>query len=325
VSVAERDLIRAFERVLGVRSERVVYATGDDAAVVRADGVAITSIDALVEGVHFELSTHSPADIGHKALAAALSDLAAMGARPGEAYVALGAPADFGEDAAVELVGGMEALAERTGTTIAGGDVTAAPALTLAVTVVGWAGGERDLAYRDGARAGHLVGVTGELGGSGVGLALLGGADPSLAPEARAAAVARHRRPEPLLDAGRALAGAVVGAMIDVSDGVATDAAHVADRSGVLLEVRLEDLPLAPGVEEVARAAGADPLEFAASAGDDYELLFTTAPERREAIESAAHHAGSPVSWIGSVEAGSGVRLVGPGGEPVSLTGYEHG
>ena len=198
----ERDLIRAFERILRVRSERVVYATGDDAAVVRADGVAVTSIDAVVEGVHFELSTHSPADVGHKALAVSLSDLAAMGARPGEAFVALGAPASFGEDAALELIESMERLAERTGTTIAGGDVTAAPVLTLAVTVIGWAGGERDLAYRDGARPGHLVGVTGQLGASAAGLLLLRGAEVDLPSDERDALIARHRRPEPLLEAG---------------------------------------------------------------------------------------------------------------------------
>jgi thiamine-monophosphate kinase len=290
-----------------VRSERVVYATGDDAAVVRADGVAVTSIDAQVEGVHFELATHSPADVGHKALGAALSDLAAMGARPGEAFVALGVPASFGDDASLELVESMERLAERTGTTIAGGDVTAAPALTVAVTVIGWAGGERDLAYRDGARAGHLVGVTGRLGASAAGLLLLQGVEADLPEGERDALLARHRRPEPLLEAGSALAGAVVGAMIDVSDGIATDARHLAEQSGVRIEIELGRLPLAEGVE--------DP-QLAATVGEDYELLFTAPPE-------FVAPAGVEITWIGTAQEGSGLALT-HSGAPLELSGYEH-
>ena len=311
--MAERDLIRAFERILRVRSERVLLASGDDAAVVRAGGVAVTSVDAIVEGVHFELDTHSPGDVGHKALAASLSDLAAMGAEPGEAYVVLGTPASFGESRAIELVEAMESLAERSGVTIAGGDVIAAPA-----------GGERDLTYRQGAEPGHLVGVTGALGGSMAGLLLLRGADADLDEAERDALLLRHRRPEPQLAVGAALTEAVVGAMIDVSDGIAADAGHIAERSGVSVEVRLGELPLAAGVEAVARRAGRDPLELAASGGDDYELLFTAAPDRRETVESTARAAGATVTWVGSVSAGAGVRLVGPDGRPVELSGYEH-
>src|SRR5690242_21726560 len=127
--MGELELIAAIQSALGPLPARVLTGPGDDAAVVRADAVAVTSIDTVVDGVHFELVTHSPADVGHKALATALSDLAAMGAQAGEAYVSLALPDGFGEDAATELVDGMRALARRTGTTIAGGDVVSGPAL----------------------------------------------------------------------------------------------------------------------------------------------------------------------------------------------------
>lgn len=322
--MTELELIRRIQNRLRVHGDRVLHGSGDDAAVVRAGAVAVTSIDAMVEGVHFKLSTHSPADVGHKALAAALSDIAAMGAEAGEAYVALGLPDGFGEDAAIELVDAMEELAGRSEATIAGGDVTAAPALFVGVTVAGWAGSEQELVYREGARPGEVVGVTGELGGSGAGLLLLDGLEVDLPDGERDALIRRHRRPEPLLAAGRALAEAGVSAMIDVSDGIATDAGHLAERSGVAIEVRLAELPLTPGVEAVARAAGRDPRELAATAGDDYELLFTAPPESRGQIEAAARQAGSRVTWLGDVAAGSGLRLLGADGAPLDLSGYEH-
>jgi thiamine-monophosphate kinase len=314
VTVKELSLIQTLEASLTNRSGRLVRWTGDDAAVVRARPLAVTSIDAIAEGVHFELSTHGPADIGWKALATALSDLAAMGADAGEAYVSLALPGDF--EGALELVGGMEELAGRCGVTIAGGDVIRAPALTVTVAVTGWADRERDLVGRDGASPGELVGVTGSLGGSEAARVLLKGGE-----RPPAELLQRHLRPEPRLAAGRALAGAGATAMIDLSDGLATDGAHVAERSGVQLRLLLADLPLTPGVETVAE----DPHAFAVGGGDDYELLVSVPADARAAAEVAATGARAPLTWLGETAPGHGLVLLDSSGRAVSgLAGYEH-
>jgi thiamine-monophosphate kinase len=299
--VRELELIDAIRAALTDRGERTVRWSGDDASVVRARPLAVTSIDTVVDGVHFRLDTHAPADVGWKALATALSDLAAMGAAPGEAYVALVLPEGF--DGALELVGGMEELAATAGVTIAGGDVVRGPALTVCVTVVGWADGEDELVGRDGAAPGDLVGVTGELGGSEAGRLALGRGESGALAE-------RHLRPAPRLEEGRALAAAGASAMIDLSDGLATDARHLADASGVELRLRLDALPCAPGVTPGQAAVG----------GDDYELLFAIAPQRRADAEAAA-----AVSWLGEVGVGGGLVLLDADGQPVEgLAGFEH-
>jgi thiamine-monophosphate kinase len=325
--MGEFELLAKLRERLPPAGPPVALGSGDDAAITVPGGATATSVDAIVEGVHFRRGEADLRTIGRKALASALSDLAAMGAGAGEAYVVLGAPDDFGEDDFHALLDGISELARSTGTTIAGGDLTRAPALTLAVTVVGHAAAATDFVTRGGAEPGDLVVLTGEIGGAAAGRLLLD--DPSLAdavPEATAARLrARQLDPSPRLRSGRALAEAGARAMIDLSDGLAGDAGHLASASSVGLRIDTGPLPLAKGLAEIAAAAGRDPLRLAVSGGEDYELLATLPADAiAEASLRIGEAAETTLTPIGKVAAGAGVELRLPGGERLEAEGYDH-
>jgi thiamine-monophosphate kinase len=325
--MGEFELLARLRERLPPNDPRVRLGSGDDAAVTVPGGATATSVDAIVDGVHFRREETTPRLIGRKAIATALSDIAAMGAKAGETYVVLGAPEDLDED---EFLGVLDGVLERCSefeTSLAGGDVTRAPVLTLAVTVVGHAHRPDELVPRGGAEAGDLLVLTGELGGAAAGRLLLD--DPTLA-AAVAEGTAEHLKarqldPSPRLHSGRALAAAGARAMIDLSDGLTGDALHIAEASVVELQIDAGALPLAKGVAEVAATAGRDPLELAVSGGEDYELLAALPPQRMtEASARIGAVTETTLTPIGEVQLGRGIEIRLPGGGLLESQGYDH-
>ncbi len=319
--MGEFELLARIRERLPPAGPQVRVGVGDDAAVTLPGGATATSVDAIVDGVHFHRDRCTPAQVGHKALATALSDLAAMGADPGEAYVALGIPSGMSEDECMELLDGVVAVAVGTGTTLAGGDVTRAPVLTVVTTVVGHAATAEQFVTRAGAQPGDSLVLTGEIGAAAAGLLLL--EHPELASAVSAEIGddlrARQLEPRPRLNAGRALARAGATAMIDLSDGLGADAGHIAAESGVGLQIDSAAVPLAKGVAEVAAAANLDPLAMAAGGGEDYELLAAIPPgrtPRATATETA-------LTVVGEVVEGERVEIRRPDGPALEPSGFD--
>lgn len=325
--MGEFDLLARLRDRLPPPGSGVILGSGDDAAITVPAGATATSVDALVEGVHFRRGTSSLRSIGYKAMATALSDLAAMGATPGEAYVVIGVPRDLDEDGCLEVLDGLVAVAGETGTTLAGGDVTRAGGLTLTVTVVGHAAIPERFVRRSGARPGDALVLSGELGGAAAGLLLL--EDSALAEGLDSDVVnalrLRQTEPRPRLAAGLALAGAGATALIDISDGLGADAGHLARASEVDIAIEAEDVPVAAGVEAVADAAGREGLDLALGGGEDYELLAAVPPERVEGALEALEAAGTSGAVIGAAREGSGVVEVRRYGDAVrGPAGFDH-
>ena len=313
MGAGEFDLIARIRARVATRSD-VVLGIGDDAALLAPPPgrQLVVTADTLNDGVHFPRGT-SPADVGWKALAVNLSDLASMGAEPAWCTLSLSLPQS--DPAWIEgFLDGFLDLAGQHGIALVGGDTTRGP-LSIAVTAMGLVEPGRAL-RRDGARVGDEVWVTGTLGDAAGGLALL---DREPVPALRA----RLDRPTPRVAAGRALAG-IATACVDVSDGLLADLGHIASRSGVAAQVEVDALPMSETLRAAFDAATRTALQ--ASGGDDYELCFTAPLEARAGIDAVSTQLGLRITRIGRITAGEGVHPVDAQSQPWSSRrrGYDH-
>ena len=307
----EFEVVERISRLLPPAPPEVLVPMGDDCAVLRfgeKDWVAAS--DMLVAGRHFE-DWASPEDVGYKAVAVNVSDVAAMGGIPRFVLVSGGAS---DRETASRLFAGVLEACTTFGVYPLGGDTTGARALTVDVAILG------ELSFppvsRSGARAGDLLAVTGELGASAAGLLALQGGG-----RGWKRLVGRHLRPQPRVVAGHAAARFGVGAMMDLSDGLASDARRLCERSGVGCRVDLDGLPVADDTRAFAASLGRDPGELAATGGEDYELLLSGS---RAVLDALAQEVEVPVTVVGEVTGGDGVSFH-RGGEPAGdLSGWDH-
>ncbi|HSL00711.1 MAG TPA: thiamine-phosphate kinase [Rubrobacteraceae bacterium] len=306
----EFELIRRIAGKLPQIPPEVLVPIGDDCAVLRlGEQTWAAASDMLVFGHHFE-EWAEPEDVGYKAVAVNVSDVAAMGGTP--RFILASGGADDPESTYRCMEGVLEACGQ-FGVYPLGGDTTRADALTVDVAILGELAAPPVL--RSGARVGDLLAVTGELGASAAGFLALESGAPG--PERL---VRRHLRPEPRAAAGFAAARLGVSAMIDLSDGLASDVRHVCEKSGMGCRVDLDLLPVASDTRELALSLGRDPEELAASGGEDYELLVSA---RERVVDALARQVEVPVTVIGEVTDG-GVLFEREGVPVEGLSGWDH-
>jgi thiamine-monophosphate kinase len=326
----EDELTAALRTILAEDAAGVRLGIGDDAALVElGPHLGILTADLLVEGVHFRRDTTSAHDLGYKALAVNVSDVAAMGGSPRFALVSLGIPRDVRMAWIVELYAGLRDAASEYALAIVGGDTSRSDAVVISVAVTGEVADGLAVA-RAGAKPGDRIVVTGELGAAAGGLRLAAAAKHDVA--AVASDPGRHllsayARPQARVGEGQSLARSGATAMMDVSDGLAIDLSRLCRESGVGAAVSLADVPVAPALRALATHLGVEPLDLALGGGEDYELLATLAPEAVErAATSIQERFGTALTDIGEIREGSVLSAVHPDGSegPLEPKGWDH-
>lgn len=321
----EREYIA--DLAAGQTAAGLLRGIGDDCAVLdRGEGRALLiSMDTLVEGVHFDRAFHPPELLGRKCVSVNVSDIAAMGGAPRHLLLSSGLPPGFDPDWARAFNRGFLAACRDYGCILVGGDTVAAPVFSFTVTVLGEMDADAVL-YRSGARPGDTVFVSGDMGFAAAGLALLQAGlaekEADFSPFA-----AKHLNPEARTALGQKLAASgLAHALMDSSDGLATDLAHICAASGLGALVFRDKLPMPEPLRRAAALCKADPLDWVLRGGEDFELICTAPPEAESALQSIARICGLPLHALGRMDTGSGLRLTADDGSetPLDYQGYDH-
>jgi len=323
----EFETIDRIKHIVGKPSRRVHIGIGDDAAVTDSpEGKLIATVDMMVEGVHFNLVHSTPFELGHKALAVNLSDIAAMGAQPLYALVSLGLRQDLSATFIDELYHGIKKLAKKYQTDIVGGNIVQSPtALLVDITVVGHA--KKDYATRSGAEVGDIIAVTGHLGSSSAGLNLLRLLGRK-AIERHEKLIRAHVAPEPRIQESAALmkSGSVTS-MIDISDGLASEIHHIVKASDVGALIDEKRIPVSRDVNEVATMLGLNAMDWGLYGGEDYELVVTLKRQQLKRVQKLMQNFQHPFSVIGEIKPREfGVQILSSEGKTKELEpkGWRH-
>ena len=317
--LGEFGLIDRLAKMAAGQDEKLIVGIGDDAAAWKGDtSIQLATVDSFIEGVHFPTGIAPWPELGWKALAVNLSDIAAMGGTPRYALMSLALPPDTEVDDVTALYTGMLELAKKHKVTIVGGDISNAPLVFISITVLG-SNPQKQIISRSSAKPGELVAVTGHLGAAAAGLEML---DKKLKLDPPATTRFRQAflKPAPRIAEGQLLLEQGVKTAIDISDGLVADLNQICKASRVGARIYADRVPMEP---EVLAGFGERALELALTGGEDYELLFTAGAEIIEKVKQAAS---CPVTVIGEITAGEGVTAVDHQGNPVALgrSGWEH-
>ncbi len=326
--IGEVDLIARIQRRFFENNNQLEVGIGDDSAAVQTepDKLLLITTDMLVEGNHFLRGSISYKDLGYKSLAVNFSDIAAMGGVPRHAVISLALPPDLQIEEFDNFYDGIQEMASIYSVAVVGGDITSSSlGMVINITVTGQVDKERVL-LQSGAKAGDLIAVTGNLGGSEAGLAVLLNPDVSFPSSVQEKALERHFRPMPRVKEGLTFSSTgKIHAMKDISDGLAKEINTIANSSGVKAVLDAARIPISPFASEICQILDKNPLEMAVQGGEEYELIFTFATRDYEMLSDIASKNNFALHVIGSIETGEGVFIkIGKKNEPLFFKGYEH-